>query len=59
MTRPEIKQLIISSLDSGADAGAIARQLEDGGVSYDYSDKFTGRVLDKIFEAGLIINREQ
>lgn len=59
MTRPEIKQLIISSLDSGADAGAIARQLEDEGVSYDYSDKFTGRVLDKIFEAGLIINREQ
>lgn len=59
MTRPEIKQLIISSLDSGADAEAISRQLEDEGVSYDFSNKFTGKVLDKIFEAGLIINREQ
>lgn len=59
MKRPEIKQLIISSLDQGADAGDIARQLEDEGVSYDFSDKFSGMVLDKIFEAGLIINREQ
>lgn len=59
MKRPEIKNLIISSLNPGTDTEAIARQLEDAGVSYDYSNKFTAKVLDKIFEAGLTINREQ
>ena len=58
MESPEIKKLIISSLDSGADTGTIARQLDDAGVSYDFSDKFTGRVLDKVFESGIIVNRE-
>lgn len=59
MKRPEIKDLIISALDPGADAEAVARQLEDAGVSYDYGDKFTGRVLDKIFGSGLKISSEQ
>lgn len=58
MKRTEIKRLIISSLDSGADSGNIARQLDDAGVSYDFSGKFTGMVLDKIFETGVIVNRE-
>ena len=58
MKRPEIKKLIISSLDPSADSGTIARHLDDAGVSYDFSNKFTGRVLDKVFETGMIVNRE-
>ncbi|HBE41411.1 MAG TPA: hypothetical protein DDW27_09440 [Bacteroidales bacterium] len=58
MKRPEIKLLIISSLDPGTDAGTLARQIEDSGVSYDFNGKFTDRVLDKIFGAELAFNRE-
>lgn len=58
MKRQEIKKLIISSLDSDADAGYIARQLDDAGASYDFKENFTGKVFDKISGTGLAVTRE-
>ncbi len=52
MKRSEIKNLIISSLDANSASGEIARQLEDEGVSYDFSEGFSGRVIEKILCIG-------
>jgi hypothetical protein len=58
MNKSEIKKLIISSLNVDADPGEISRTLETEGVSYDFSKKFSEKVLDKLFSSGLVINRE-
>jgi hypothetical protein len=58
MNSLEIKKLIISSLDSNSDPEIISRQLEDEGISFDFKEGFTDRVINKIFYAGLTINRE-
>ena len=58
MKGSEIKKLIFSSLDASVDTGDIARQLEGKGVSFDFSEGFTDKVMDKIFGAGMAVNRE-
>ena len=58
MKRPDIKKLIISSLDPEADSGEAARQLEDAGVSYDFKEDFTARLSEKIFKTATIIPLE-
>ena len=58
MKRSEVKNLIISSLDANSDPDGITRQLEEAGVSYDFSEGFSTRVIEKIFSAGLVVNRE-
>ncbi len=55
MKRPDIKQLMIRSLDPGADAADIARQLEDAGVSYDFGNDFAARLSEKLFGQGRVI----
>ena len=55
MKCPEIKKLIISSLASGADAGDIARQLENAGLSYDFNEDFTDKVTARIFRTTRVI----
>jgi len=54
MKCPEIKTLIISSLDPEADTGDIARQLENAGVSYDFKEDFSDKISDKIFRSVII-----
>jgi hypothetical protein len=54
----EIKKLIISSLNSDADNAGISRKLEEEGVSYNFSKNFGDRILNKLFSAGVNINRE-
>jgi len=58
MKRAEIKNLIISSLDANIAPGEIAMQLEDEGVSYDFSEGFDNKIINKIFTTGLVVNRE-
>ena len=54
----EIKKLIISSLNVDADPMKVSRRLEEVGISYDFSKSFGDKILDKLFSAGLTINRE-
>ena len=58
MNRSEIKKLIISSLNTDADPILASRRLEEEGISFDYRKGFKDEILDKIFSAGITINRE-
>jgi hypothetical protein len=58
MNTSEIKKMMISSLDGNADSVEVARKLEQEGVNYSFSPGFGDKVLDKLFTAGLGINRE-
>jgi hypothetical protein len=58
MKPAEIKELIISSLDSDADTRDFSSRLEDEGVSYDFGQDFRDAVLSRILPAGLMIKRE-
>ena len=58
MNRTEIKDFLISSLDANTDPHFTSSMLEKEGVSYDFRDRFTDAVLDRIFPAALRMNRE-
>jgi hypothetical protein len=58
MNTSEIKKLIINSMDAEADAGKVQETLEKEGVSYDFSENFGDKVLEKLFSAGLTITRQ-
>ena len=54
----EIKKLLISSLNDNPESEIVAEKLQQEGVSYDFSQGFTGRVLNRIFIADLKVTRE-
>jgi hypothetical protein len=58
MNTSEIKKMIISSLDPDTDSVEVSRRLEEEGVIYDFSQNFGDKVINKLFSAGLTINRE-
>ncbi len=58
MKAPEIKKLIIDSLENESDSSKISSLLEVNGVSYDFSTNFSDKVIDKLFSAGVTVNRE-
>jgi hypothetical protein len=58
MKSTEVKELIISSLNSDADPEDITSKLEHEGVSYDFAHGFSNAVLNKIFHAGLKVKSE-
>jgi hypothetical protein len=58
MNTPEIKKMMISSLDENTDTVEVSRKLEQEGVNYDFSAGFGDKVLDKLFSAGLSMTRE-
>ena len=58
MNTSEIKNLIISSMNTNADPVEVSRKLEEEGISYNFSQNFGDKVLNKLFSAGLSINRE-
>ena len=58
MNPSEIKNLIISSLNVDADPVEVSRRLEEESISYNFSKNFGDKVLNKLFSAGLTINRE-
>ena len=58
MNLSDIKNLIISSLNTDADPKEAARRLEEEGISYHFSKGFKDNILDKLFSAGLTVNRE-
>jgi hypothetical protein len=58
MKPSEIKELIISSLDEGADPKEIASRLELEADGYDFSPGFKSKVLERITAAGTTVSRE-
>lgn len=58
MNSSEIKKVIIGSLGSEAELSDISAQLEENGVSYDFSRNFGDKVIEKLFSAGITVNRE-
>jgi hypothetical protein len=58
MKREDVKKLMIGSLESDASPHEIADQLENAGISYDFSNGFGDKVIRKIFSASLSVNRE-
>jgi hypothetical protein len=58
MKRAEIKELIINSLSQDLPYEESWKRLEGAGVNYSFSKDFCNKVLDRIFSAGITINRE-
>jgi hypothetical protein len=58
MESADIKKLIVDSLDADTESRDIPGKLENEGVSYDFRNGFSDRVLDKIFAASPAIIRE-
>lgn len=58
MNTAEIKNLMISSLSENTDTEEVSRRLGEEGIDYDFRPNFKDKVLNKIFSAGLSINRE-
>ena len=58
MNASEIKKMMISSLNNEADAVEVSKRLEEEGIGYDFSPGFKDKVLNRLFSAGLTINRE-
>ena len=54
MNHSEIKKLIISSLNADTDTADLYRQLEEEGVSYNFSKNFAGKISDRLFSAGVL-----
>jgi hypothetical protein len=54
----EIKNMIISSLDNDADTINVSKQFEEEGINYSFTPGFKDGVLNRLFSAGVIINRE-
>jgi hypothetical protein len=58
MKSEEVKKLIISSLSEDSDALNSSRKLEEAGISYSFSRGFRDKVMDRLFTAGVVLNRE-
>jgi hypothetical protein len=58
MDTSEIKRLIINSLDPDTDTQNIPDQLESEGVSYNFSNNFRGKTLNRIFSTGLKVSQQ-
>jgi hypothetical protein len=58
MNTSEIKKLIISSLNTDADPVEVSGKLEEEGVTYKFSQTFEDKVLNRLYSAGVKVNRE-
>jgi hypothetical protein len=58
MNISQIKELMISSLNSDADANEVSGKLKEAGISYNFSPDFKDNVLNKLFSATSKISRE-
>jgi hypothetical protein len=58
MKASEIKNLMIRALNQDADAKEVSAILEEAGVSYNFSQSFGDKVINRVFSAGLKVNRE-
>jgi hypothetical protein len=58
MKRDEVKKLIEESLSHHDNSGESWKKLEEAGVSYSFGGDFREKVMDRLFTAGITVNRE-
>jgi len=58
MKASDLKNLIINSLDGENASDETLSGLEKAGVSYSFRPGFREKVIDRIFTAGVTVNRE-
>ena len=58
MKYSEIKELLIASLNADADPEEFSGKMEEAGISYNFSRGFADKILDRLFPAGVVIERE-
>ncbi|MCX6255391.1 MAG: hypothetical protein NTV31_13055 [Bacteroidia bacterium] len=58
MNSSEIKNLLIRSLNTDEDTIDVSRRLEEEGISFNFSNGFKDKILDKLFSAGITVTRE-
>ena len=58
MKPAEIKELIINSLSQDSSSEEYRQKLEKVGVTFSFRNDFREKVLDRIFNAGISVNRQ-
>ena len=58
MKPSEIKKMLISSLNADTDTTKIFGRLEEEGITFDFKSGFRDKIVEKVFSAGVSINRE-
>jgi hypothetical protein len=58
MKRSELKELMINSLSQEATGSEFVEKLEEAGAEYSFKSGFRDKVLDRLFTAGYVVNRE-
>lgn len=58
MKASEIRKLLISSLYADTDTTEIFKKMEESGVVFDFKKGFSEKVLNKVFLAGITVNKE-
>jgi hypothetical protein len=58
MNKSEIKKLIVNSMDPETNTVETPEMLELSGVSYNFSESFGDKVLDKLFSAGITFTKQ-
>jgi hypothetical protein len=58
MKIPELKELLIGSLDKENDPEKASVKVEEAGVTYRFSEGFRDKILDRIYSAGDSMVRE-
>ena len=58
MKSTEIKEILFNSLNPDYDTSEYSGRLEREGVSFDFGDGFSDKVLGKLFPTGSIVNHE-
>lgn len=58
MKPEELKKLMIGALDDNSDPQAASRKLEDEGLSFDFSNAFSDKLIERIFSTSATVVRE-
>jgi hypothetical protein len=58
MKRDEVKKLIEESLSQNDNSGESWKKLEEAGISFSFGGGFREKVMDRLFTAGITVNRE-
>ena len=58
MNTSEIKKILINSLNPDTDTIEFPDELEKQGISYNFSNGFRGKILNRVFTTGLKVSQE-
>jgi hypothetical protein len=58
MNKSEIKNILIDSLNAESETSGIAEKLEQEGIRFDFSEKFSGKIMGRLFTAAQKVNQQ-